>query len=100
MQVCVLVAEKQAGSGKTGNEIKGGTMIDSNQNDFAGAVPVSSSPANWNWLKDRVQASVLEPLQDWFDTQLAELESDYEGWVTAKSLQLALRSELRESRSE
>ena len=32
-------------------------MIDSNQNEFAGSMPVSESAPNWNWLK--VEAGVF-----------------------------------------
>ena len=74
-------------------------MIDSNQNEFAGATPVSDTPANWNWLKDRVQTTQIESLDAWIADDLLELEAIYDGWVTEKSRQLALKSELRSSRS-
>ena len=74
-------------------------MIDSNQNDFAGAMPTSESPANWSWLMERLPPSELVNLDNWLADQLLELEANCEDWVTPKSRQLALRSELRDSRS-
>jgi hypothetical protein len=73
-------------------------MIDSNQNDFAGAVPDSESPANWNWLIERVPSVGLELLDDWLADQLLELEASCEDWMTPKSRTLALQKELRDSR--
>ena len=73
-------------------------MIDSNQNDFAGAMPVNESPANWNWLIERVSSCSREILDSWLEDQLLVLEASCEDWVTPKSRQLALRSELRDSR--
>jgi hypothetical protein len=78
---------------------KGGIMIDSNQNEFAGAMPVSESPANWNWMKERVQSCELENLHVWMRDQLLAIEDNYAGWVTEKSRQLALQGVLRDSRS-
>lgn len=74
-------------------------MIDSNPNESAGTTPVSDSLANWNWLKDRLASVCLDKLDDWVEDELLELEGQYAGWVTAKSHQLALQSELRDSRS-
>ncbi len=74
-------------------------MIESNQNDFAGAVPVSEPQANWNWMKERVPSSGLEDLNSWLEDQLSVLEASCEDWVTPKSLQLAQQKELRDSRS-
>ncbi len=73
-------------------------MIDSNPNEFAGAMPVSESAANWNWLQERLQVATLEAFDLWMDDQLAELELGYEAWATDKSRELALKSELRASR--
>jgi len=74
-------------------------MIDSNQNEFAGATPVSDTSASWNWLKDRVRTAQIESLDTWIADDLLELETVYDSWVTEKSRQLALKSELRSSRS-
>ncbi len=74
-------------------------MIDSNPNEFAGTTPVSDGLANWNWLKDRLQTSRLDKLDIWVEEELLVLEGKYAGWVTNKSRQLALQSELRDSRS-
>ncbi len=74
-------------------------MIDSNQNEFAGSMPVSESAPNWNWLKDRLPSGELESSHHWLDDQLMELEASYAGWMTPKSRQLALQSEFRESRT-
>jgi hypothetical protein len=84
-----------------GNRIQkgGGIMIDSNQNEFAGATPVSDTSASWNWLRDRVRTGQIDSLNTWIADDLLELEAVYDGWVTAKSRQLALSSELRSSRS-
>jgi hypothetical protein len=84
---------------EAGLATKGGTMIDSNQNEFAGAMPISESPANWSWLIERVPLRRLKDLDNWLDDQLQELEAGYVEWVTPKSRQLALRSELRDSRN-
>ncbi len=64
-------------------------MIDSNPNEFAGAVPVSESAANWTWLQDRLQVSTLENFDLWMDDQLAELELGYEDWSTEKSREIS-----------
>jgi hypothetical protein len=74
-------------------------MTDSNQNEFAGAVPLTGSPANWNWLRDRLPSCGLENLHNWMDDRLLELEASYEDWVTSKSRRRALQSELRDSRN-
>ena len=74
-------------------------MIDSNQNEFAGAIPDSELPANWNWLIERVPTGGLETLDDWMTDQLLELEASCEDWVTPKSRMLAMQKELRDSRS-
>ncbi len=74
-------------------------MIDSNQNEFAGATPVSDTSATWNWLKDRLQTVQIDALDSWIADDLLELEAVYDGWVTEKSRELALKSELRSSRS-
>lgn len=74
-------------------------MIDSNQNEFAGATPTSKPLASWDWLKERVPTSRLEDLDHWLDEQLVELEGSYEHWMTSKSIKLALQSELRDSRA-
>ena len=81
------------------NSKKGGTMIDSNPNEFAGTTPVTDGLANWNWLKERLQTAQLDRLDDWLEEELLGLEADYAGWVTGKSRQLALQNELRSSRS-
>ena len=73
-------------------------MIDSNQNEFAGSMPVSELAPNWNWLKERLPSSELENSHHWLDDQLLDLEANYADWVTAKSRQTALQSEFRESR--
>ncbi len=67
-------------------------MIDSNPNEFAGAVPVSDSAANWDWLKERLQVATLEAFDLWLDDQLADLELGYEDWATEKSRELALKA--------
>jgi len=74
-------------------------MIDSNQNEFAGATPVSDTCASWNWLKGRVQTAQIDSLDTWIVDDLLELEAVYESWITEKSRQLALQNELRSSRS-
>jgi len=74
-------------------------MIDSNQNEFAGAMPTSESPANWSWLIERLPSAGLENLDNWLTDQLLELEASCEDWVTPKSRTLALQNELRDSRS-
>jgi hypothetical protein len=86
---------------RTGKPVttKGGTMIDSNQNEFAGAIPDSGSPASWKWLIERVPTSGLAILDDWMTDQLLELEASCEDWMTPKSRILAMQKELRDSRS-
>ena len=74
-------------------------MIDSNQNEFAGAMPASESPANWNWLIERLPIEGLEDFDDWMVDQLSELEAECASWVTPKSRTLALQNALRDSRS-
>ncbi len=74
-------------------------MIDSNQNEFAGAMPASESPANWSWLIERVPTGGLLNLDNWLADQLLELEAICDDWVTPKSQMLALQNELRDSRS-
>ena len=74
-------------------------MIESDQNEFAGAMPISESAANWNWLIERVPSGGLKNLDSWLMDQLLELEVSCEEWVTPKSRQLALQRELRNSRN-
>ncbi len=89
----------QKKGGPVNRVIKGGTMIDSNQNEFAGAMPASESAANWSWLIERLPTMPLEILDSWLTDQLVELEADCDDWVTPKSQMLALQNELRDSRS-
>lgn len=73
-------------------------MIDSNQNEFTGAMPASEMPANWSWLMERLPSVGLEDLDHWISDQLTDLESSCEEWMTPKSRTLALQKELRDSR--
>lgn len=72
-------------------------MTNSNQNDPVGKIVVSSK-ANWDWLQGRVGTAEMTSLHAWLDEQLQGLEAQYADFVTAESLKLNLRNELRRSR--
>jgi hypothetical protein len=73
-------------------------MTESNQNDPVGTTPVKDPSASWGWLQERVDTASIDSLNEWLENQLLELEETYADLVTAESLKLSLRSELRQSR--
>ncbi len=54
--------------------------------DSSGTSPTEEAKPNWSWLQDKIAPAQVARLDDWFDTQLSELEEDFAQFVTPKSL--------------
>ncbi len=73
-------------------------MTNSNQNDPVSNTPVATAKASWGWLQGRIGMTSDSSLHEWIDEQLHVLEEKYADFVTAESLKLNLRNEIRQSR--
>lgn len=60
--------------------------------DPTGYLPADDAPLGWDWLQSRISDTDVAILDLWLDEQLELLETQFEGFVTPRSLAKELRS--------
>ncbi len=58
------------------------------------------STLNWNWLSARIEPGANLMLSEWLDDQLSDLETQFAGFATEKSLSRSSRQSNENNRRD